>query len=167
MPICPSCGSEFRAGFTECNTCRVPLVDSLDEPEEELLLEVVEETSEETLHLIGTLDDEAQAIVTRRLLDEAGIPSVIQGGHASIGHCTPYRVYVDEDYLDAAREALSDYQSPALVTGQIEGSLMHLSRELNRILRERTDLSPKVKGISESIEGLRARLEKLNEDLED
>lgn len=166
MPICPSCGSEFRAGFTHCNTCHIALVESLDEPEEQQA-EVVEESSDETLHLIGTLDDEAQAIVTRRLLDEAGIPSVVQGGHAAIGHCVPYRVYVDEDYIDAARETLSDYQSPVLVTGQIEGNLTRLSRELSRILRERKELSPRVQGISEGIEGLRKRLEELNAELDD
>ena len=166
MPVCPSCGSEFRAGFTECNTCRIPLVDSLEEPEEELPV-VAEESSDETLHLLGTMDDDAQALVTRRLLDEAGIPSVVQGGHASIGHCAPYRIYVDEDYLDAARETLADYQAPSLVTGQIEGNLTRLSRELSRILKERRELSPKVQGISESIETLRKRLEELNVDLDD
>jgi hypothetical protein len=166
MPICPSCGSEFRAGFVECNTCHVALVDSLDEPEEERT-EVVEEASDETLQLIGTLEDEAQAIVTRRLLDEAGIPSVVQGGHAAIGHCVPYRIYVDEDYLEAARETLSDYQSPVLVTGQIEGNLTRLSRELNRILRERKELSPRVQGISDGIDAVRKRLEELNAELDD
>ncbi len=27
MPVCPSCASEFREGFTECNSCQIPLVD--------------------------------------------------------------------------------------------------------------------------------------------
>ena len=66
MPICPSCGSEFRAGFTDCNTCHVALVDSLDSPEEEVEVEVVEETGEETLHLLGTFNDDAQAIMVRQ-----------------------------------------------------------------------------------------------------
>lgn len=27
MPWCPKCGAEFRPGFTECNTCHIPLID--------------------------------------------------------------------------------------------------------------------------------------------
>ena len=44
MPWCPNCKAEFRAGFTVCNTCGVPLIDheptgdeplpDLPEPEE-------------------------------------------------------------------------------------------------------------------------------------
>lgn len=47
MPWCPKCGAEFRAGFTVCNTCRLPLIDhrpdgterlpAADEPEEKWL----------------------------------------------------------------------------------------------------------------------------------
>lgn len=33
MPWCPKCRAEYREGFTECNTCGVPLVDEL--PREE------------------------------------------------------------------------------------------------------------------------------------
>lgn len=31
MPWCPKCKAEYREGFTECSTCRVPLVDGLPE----------------------------------------------------------------------------------------------------------------------------------------
>ena len=167
MPVCPSCGSEFRAGFTQCNTCRIPLVESLAEEIEEELPQVLEESSEETLHLLGTFDDDASAIVMRKLLDDAAIPSIVQGGHGTIGHCVPFRVYVDEDYLEAARETLSEHQAPSLITGQIEGNLTRLSRELSRLLREHRELSPKVQAVSESIESLRKRLEELNVDLDD
>ncbi len=34
MPWCPECKSEYIDGFTTCNTCGVPLVDSLEETEE-------------------------------------------------------------------------------------------------------------------------------------
>ena len=27
MPWCPKCRAEFREGFTECNTCHIPLID--------------------------------------------------------------------------------------------------------------------------------------------
>lgn len=26
MPWCPKCKAEFREGFTECNTCHIPLI---------------------------------------------------------------------------------------------------------------------------------------------
>ncbi len=166
MPVCPSCGSEFRAGFTECNTCRVPLVATLSEPDDEP--EVVEESSEETLHLLGTIEDDAQAILIRHLLDEADIPSVVQGGHgAHIGQCIPFRIFVDEDYLEAARETIAAYQAPGLITGQIEGDLARLSNEMVRIGSERRDLAPKVKSINESIDQLRKHLEALNRDLDE
>ena len=143
MPICPSCGSEFRAGITDCNTCHVALVDSLDPPQAEV--EVVEEVDEETLHLLGTFNDDAQAILMRHLLDGAGIPSIVQGGHGPrVGHCVPYRVLVDEDYVEAAQETIAAYQSPSLITGQVEGDLARLSTELNRLARERRDLVAKI-----------------------
>ena len=31
--ICPSCGAEYREGFTRCHDCDVPLVSSLEEAE--------------------------------------------------------------------------------------------------------------------------------------
>ncbi len=166
MPVCPSCGSEFRAGFTECNSCRVPLVATLDDPEKEP--ELIEESGEETLHLLGTLDDEAQAVLIRRLLDDAAIPSIVQGGHgARIGECVPYRILVDEDYLDAARETISAFQAPGLITGQIEGDLARLSSELTRIGRERKDLASTIQSINESSTQLRKQLEQLNRDLDE
>lgn len=35
MPICPKCKSEFREGFTKCNSCKVPLIDELEKETEE------------------------------------------------------------------------------------------------------------------------------------
>jgi len=166
MPICPSCGSEFRAGFTDCNTCHVALVDSLEAQQEEV--EIVEQVDEETLHLLGTFNDDAQAILIRHLLDGAGIPSILQGGHGpQIGHCLPYRVLVDEDYVEAAHETIAAYQSPTLLTGQVEGDLARLSTELNRLTRERRELVPQIHAVLQSVEQLRERLDVLNRELEE
>lgn len=33
MPFCPNCKNEYRQGFTQCHECKVPLVDSLEELE--------------------------------------------------------------------------------------------------------------------------------------
>lgn len=166
MPICPSCGSGFRAGFSECNTCHVPLVDSLDEPEVEAIVEAGDGAN--TLHLLGTMTEDAQAILLRRLLDEAEIPSILQGGHGlQIGQCVPFRILIDEDYFEAARETIAAYQSPALLTGQIEGDLGRLSSELNRLKRERQDLAPKLQALQQSVDQLRQQLEALNRDLDE
>lgn len=167
MPVCPSCGSEFRAGFTECNTCRIPLVASLDEPEEEVA-QVIEDDGEETLQLLATLQDDTQATLIRRLLDEASIPSIVQGGHAhNIGQCIPFQILIDEEYIDAARETVAAYQSPSLMTGQVEGALARLSIELGRIGKERRDLTAKLQAIKVSSEQLQKQLAELNEELED
>jgi hypothetical protein len=166
MPFCPSCGAEFRAGFTECNTCRVLLVDSL-EAEEGGAGEAVGFESE-ALQLLSSFNEETQAAFVRHLLDDAGIPSVLQGGHAqSVAGCEPYRVLVDEDYLEAARETIASYRSPALVTGQIEGHLTRLRDELRRAGSEYEHLTPQLRAVEESLKRLETDLQALNRELEE
>ncbi len=163
MPFCPSCGAEFRAGFTRCNSCDVPLVASLEaEPEEP-----DGEFAEDTLRLLSSFNDETRAAFVRRLLDEAGIPSVVQGGHSTnTAHCEPFRVLVDEDYFEAAQEAIESYRAPSLVTGQIEGNLSRLRDELSRIKEERSDLSVQLRTVEQSLERLLLELRTLNRELE-
>lgn len=174
MPFCPSCGAEFRAGFTTCNTCRVPLVDSLDDADEEIEVATngsrgavyEQEVGEDTLRLLGTFEEDAQAVYVRRLLDDAGIPSVVVGGHgATIRSCEPYRVFVDEDYFEAAQETIESFRSPSLVTGQIEGNLSRLERELQRLEREHDYARPQVQAVRASLEKLQHDLNALNHEL--
>jgi hypothetical protein len=166
MPFCPSCGAEFRAGFTQCNTCDVPLVASLAAPEEESGSELA--FAESALQLLSTFSDESQAAFMRRLLDEAGVPSVLQGGHAqNVAGCEPYRLLVDEDYFEAAQETIASFNSPSLITGQIEGNLGRLREELDRTLRERAHLAPRLRAVSESIARLQADLGALNRELDE
>lgn len=173
MPFCPSCNSEFRAGFTTCNTCHVPLVDSLDDDDEADEISTngargaaYENYSESTLQLIATFEDDAQAIYVRRLLDDAGIPSVTVGGHgATVKSCEPYRIFVDEDYLEAAQETIESFSSPTLVTGQIEGNINRLSKELDRIEREQDYLKPQVHAVRTSLTKLQNDLNALNREL--
>jgi hypothetical protein len=166
MPFCPSCGAEFRAGFTECNTCQVPLVASLEAAEE--APGRAADFEDDTLRLLSSFGDEAQAAFVRRLLDDAGVPSVLQGGHAAnVKGCEPYRVLVDEDYFEAAQETIEIYRSPALVTGQIEGNLSRLRDELQRLERGREDLTPQFQAVEESLERLQADLSALNRELEE
>lgn len=167
MPYCPSCGSEFRTGFQLCNTCNVALVASLDEPEE-IEPDAPEPDDDNPLHLLGTLTDEGQATLIRRLLDEAAIPSIVQGGHApQIGGCTPWRVYVDEDYLEAARETLASFQAPTLITGQIEGALGRFENELAQLGRQRRDAQAQIQSVRQSIDRLRRELGELNKQLDE
>lgn len=174
MPFCPSCGAEFRAGFTACNTCRVPLVDSLegDDDEQEMGANgsrgaaYEADDAADTLQLLGAFEEDAQAIYVRRLLDDAGIPSVVVGGHgATIRNCEPYRVFVDEDYFEAAQETIESFRSPSLVTGQIEGNLSRLEKELDRIARENAHAKPQVHAVRTSLEKLQKDLNALNHEL--
>ena len=165
MPHCPSCGAEFRAGFTHCNTCQVPLVASLEAEDEGPGGAV--EIDESALRLLSHFNEEAQAALVRRLLDEAGVPSVLQGGHAqSVGGCEPYRLLVDEDYIDAAQETVEAARSPSLVTGQIEGILGRLQDGLRQVGRERSRLAPQVQAVEASLERLQADLRTLNREIE-
>ena len=171
MPFCPSCGAEFRAGFSVCNTCGVDLVSSLEKPKEVTRTSQVnpdDNHGEEPLRLLGTFGDETTATLVRRLLDDAGIPSVSLGGHApQIGNCTPWQVLVDEDYVDAAKETVASYQSPTLITGQIEGELHRLSNDLTRLTRQRRDLSPAIQSLQQTIDKLREQLAELNPEIEE
>ena len=120
--------SGSRSRYRPAPYVSVPLVASLDEPEEEVSAAAApddDDDAADTLKPLGVIGDEAQAMLIRRLLDEAEIPSVVQGGHApQIGQCTPWRIFVDEDYFASARETLASYQSETLLTGQLEGVII-------------------------------------------
>lgn len=166
MPFCPSCGSEFRAGFTQCNSCHVPLVASLGAEEE--LVEVSDFEASGELRLLSSFDDQAQAAFVRHLLDEAGVPSVVQGGHSqNVKGCEPYRVLVDEDYFEAAQETIESYRAPSLVTGQIEGNLSRLQEELRQIGREHEHLTPQLSAVQKSLAQLQNDLGALNRELDE
>jgi hypothetical protein len=170
MPFCPSCGAEFRAGFIECNTCLVPLVDSLQDFADEVGPDARTanvDPDEDTLRVLANFNDEGEISFARRLLDEGGVPSVVHGGHAqNVSSCVPFRLLVDEDYVDAARETLAIYQSAALVTGQIEGQLTRLQQELANVERRRRDLGSEIQSVRDGIERLKVSLQNLNHSLE-
>lgn len=167
MPFCPSCGSEFRAGFTQCNSCHVPLVASLGAAEEEPD-EMPDFEASGELRLLSSFDDQTQAAFVRHLLDEAGVPSVGQGGHSqNVKGCAPYRVLVDEDYFEAAQETIESYRAPSLVTGQIEGNLSRLQEELRQIGREHEHLTPQLSAVQKSLAQLQTDLSALNRELDE
>ena len=170
MPYCPSCESEFRAGFTECNSCRVPLVASLAAaPQSVVSVEQFEEeeTSEAVLQQLVTLTSASQATYVRRLLDDAGVPSVMLGGHGDdIRSGDPYRIFVDEDYFEAGQETIESFRSPTLVTGQIEGDLTRLQQELSRLEKSNERLKPQLHAVRGSMEKLQSDLKALNQELD-
>lgn len=169
MPFCPLCGSEFRAGFSECNTCQVPLVAKLspamsggDDFEEDEM-----DAIDIELKLLTGTTSSSQASIVRRLLDEAGIPSIVQGGHGDeIGSGEPYQIFVDENWYDDARASIEAYMSPGLVTGQIEGDLQRLEKELVSLERGHSHLKPQLGAVKSSLQQLQKELEQLNRELD-
>ena len=171
MPYCPSCESEFRAGFTECNSCRVPLVASLNTESVSVVsvaqYEDDDATTESVLQQLVTLTSASQATYVRRLLDDAGVPSVMLGGHSDdIRSGEPYRIFVDEDYFEAGQETIESFRSPTLVTGQIEGDLTRLQQELSRLEKSNERLKPQLHAVRGSMEKLQSDLKALNQELD-
>ena len=125
-----------------------------------------EEYEETALQLLITLMDQPQALSLRRLLDEQHIPTIVLGGHAAaISGCMPYQFYVDEDYFDAAKEVIDSYSQPTLLTGEIEGELSRLNKELNR-LESNAQAKPHLEPLRASITKLQSELNALNKELE-
>ncbi len=108
MPFCPNCGAEFRAGFTECNTCQVQLVEEQDgglELNEENVHQAFE--GKELVPISrGPLDAVKE---THNLLSEKRILSIILPDETApkLGD-TPLRMIlaVDKDSLPAAAQVL-------------------------------------------------------------
>jgi hypothetical protein len=70
--FCPSCGSEYREGFSSCADCEVPLVDSPVPPGEAH----PDPGDVETVFATG---DPVVLVTAKSLLDEAGIPYLTRG----------------------------------------------------------------------------------------
>jgi hypothetical protein len=70
--FCPSCGSEYREGFTRCVDCEVDLVDTPPLP-----ADAHPDTGDvETVFATG---DPVALLTAQSLLDEAGIPYLTRG----------------------------------------------------------------------------------------
>jgi hypothetical protein len=67
--ICPSCGSEYREGFTRCADCDVDLAESIVAERENLAPLTLESSGE----LVAELTDR---------LEKAGVPYAIEAGTA-------------------------------------------------------------------------------------
>jgi Putative prokaryotic signal transducing protein len=66
---CPQCGVEYRAGFTECSDCHVPLSAETPAPES-----VGPSTPLLGLVVVLETNDRIQLALAKGLLEDAGIP---------------------------------------------------------------------------------------------
>jgi hypothetical protein len=109
---CPRCGAEYRAGFTVCADCRVPLVDTPPpgstvtelHPDDPVLGPIVELTRRSSRF-------EADVIIAK--LRSAGIPvtmfpSDAGGWYPHLGFAEGYRVMVAGEDLDDARLVIAE-----------------------------------------------------------
>ncbi len=126
-----------------------------------------DEDDDSSLVLLTTVAEQSQAMFMRRLLDEAGVPSVMLGGHGDrVGSGEAYRIYVDEDWSEGAQETIESFKSTSLVTGQIEGDLMRLKQELDRIENETRSTSAPLQTVRASLDKLMQDLNAFNRELE-
>lgn len=99
--FCPSCFSEYREGFTECNDCRVALVDKLpDEPEPEF---------HEFLALMAGMNEIHIALI-KAAFDEAGLDYYFDGEFANRLIPLPFatRLMVREDQAEEGQQILEE-----------------------------------------------------------
>lgn len=172
MPFCPSCRAEFRQGFTRCNECDVPLVAELSLPGAGS--EEVAGARRQALQIVSTSSDKGEATFIRDLLDNAGIPSVIEqtptdqsGLFPGVNSgSVPVRLLVREEDYSAAKEILDQSQSPLLAVSQMEEQLMLFQNQLTAIANARPELTSDLDALVENIEHLRSELQRLVERLD-
>jgi hypothetical protein len=68
--FCPSCGSEYREGFSSCAACEVALVDSPP---------VESHPDPGDIETVFATGDPVLLVTAKSLLDEAGIPYLTRG----------------------------------------------------------------------------------------
>ena len=112
--FCPVCRAEYREGFTRCADCGVELTPVL--PAEHPLPDPIPLTT------VLESSDEAVIVIAKSLLDDAGIPCLVQndllqdliglgrfgGGNPITG---PATIVVREDDAAAATDLLKDLRS--------------------------------------------------------
>jgi hypothetical protein len=64
--FCPECQSEYRAGFTECSDCNVPLVDQL--PQNEKVADLV---------CLRSFATDGELFLAKSVLESAGIDAMV------------------------------------------------------------------------------------------
>lgn len=69
---CPSCGSEYREGFSRCADCEVDLVDAPPSP-------ALADPDTGDVETVFSTGDPVALLTAKTLLDEAGIPYLTRG----------------------------------------------------------------------------------------
>src|SRR5947208_5167121 len=98
--FCPECGSEYRAGFTTCADCRVPLVDAPPRSE------TGGDPGPVQLLLLCVTREVGDLALVRCLLDSVDVPYVLNGGVRGPGA----QVLVAVPDFGRARAALAKLQ---------------------------------------------------------
>jgi len=97
---CPSCLSEYRAGFTWCKDCDVALVAKLPVEKEMQFADLVE---------VLSIADAGQIPLIKSILEGEEIPYLAQGENFNLARNIPVRFLVPNDYLEQARDVLVDF----------------------------------------------------------
>ena len=99
--FCPVCESEYREGFTECNDCRVALVDQLPpEPEVEF----------HDFVPLAARCDEVHIALIKAAFDEAGLDYYFDGEFANRLIPLPLatRLMIREDQAEEGQQILEE-----------------------------------------------------------
>jgi hypothetical protein len=123
MPICPECRTPYEPGVVVCRSCRVPLVDSADEPG---LFDLVDHGAEWIeLAEVRTVPNAVTAAMWKGALESQGLHPVVRS-HAIPAYGDVLRdwttrawgtMLVPDDELDEARLVLEEFLATAETRG--------------------------------------------------
>jgi hypothetical protein len=123
MPICPECRTPYEPGVVVCRSCRVPLVDSADEPA--LLRSPREDDEFVSLAAVRTVPNAVTAAMWKGALESQGLHPVVRS-HAIPAYGEVLRdwttrawgmLLVPDDELEEARLVLEDFLATAATRG--------------------------------------------------
>ncbi len=111
MPFCPKCRDEFQDWVEVCPDCGVALVDKLPEPP----APPEKEKFDDRIMRIATAPNEAVANMWAGILEEEGIPCLLQSPDLkasmySILSNQPYPIYVLKTNALRAKKILSSFE---------------------------------------------------------
>ena len=114
--ICPRCGAEYRAGFTLCSDCLVPLVEELPQPHPEPRArrehsEVHAEALTDAVCVYRS-NHRGQLAMAQSLLRSAGVPFIVlnEAVNTITGYVgfVPVEIHVSAADAEDARQLLAD-----------------------------------------------------------